>query len=79
MNVKEVEDLDTSFACWLYSYSHFVLSCRGHGSCCEARGGSARVQTLKNMKKRASALGDIAALFSCDAWSLGQDHGVLDK
>jgi hypothetical protein len=36
-------------------------------------------QPKEDMKKRASTLGDIAALFLCDAWRLGKDHGVLDE
>jgi len=43
-----LEELITSIQAFLVglSYSHLVLSCRGHGSYCEARGGSARVPTL---------------------------------
>ena len=36
----------------------------------------AKVPTLgKDMKIRSSSLDDFVALFLCDAWRLGQDHG----
>lgn len=41
------------------------------GSCC-----SARVYTLvEDMESGAIALHDLVALFLCDAWGRGQDHG----